>query len=65
MRVLNIILQKLCDLLQEPNPSQLDIYVICDCQDLSHNGNTGEIGIPHIALDLRPEKKVFGNVCKK
>ena len=59
-----MILQKLRELLQEPNPNQLDVYVICDCQDLSLNGNMGDIGIPHLALDIRPQKKCLAMSAK-
>ena len=65
MSLLNMILQKLRELLQEPNPNQLDVYVICDCQDLSLNGNMGEIGIPHLALDFRPQKKCLAMYAKR
>ena len=55
MSVMNRILIKLHKILKQENPSELDIYVICDCQVLPLNRNTGEIGIPHNTLDLRAE----------
>ena len=52
MSVLQRILQKLCVLLTQENPNELDIYIYCDCQRVAGDGNGGNIGVPHLALDL-------------
>ena len=52
MSFLQRILQKLCMLLTQENPNELDIYIYCDCQRVAGNENGGNIGVPHLALDL-------------
>ena len=52
MSVLQRILQKLRMLLTQENPNELDIYIYCDCQRVAGDGNGGNIGVPHLALDL-------------
>ena len=52
MSVLQRILQELCVVLRQENPNELDIYIYCYCQDVAVDGNQGDIGVPHLSLDL-------------
>ena len=52
MSFLQRILQKLRMLLTQENPNELDIYIYCDCQRVAGDENGGNIGVPHLVLDL-------------
>ena len=57
MILINRVLEKLRDLLKVPNPSQMDIWIFWECENLGLDGGNAVLDIPHIALDLRGEKK--------
>ena len=56
MSLMNRVLEKLRDLLKVPNPTQMDIWIFCECENLGLDGGNAVLDIPHIPLDLRGEK---------
>ena len=47
MSLMNRVLQKLRDVLKIPNPTEMDIWIICECGNLGLDGGNVVLDIPH------------------